>query len=78
MNRGFKENSRSGNMLICICNVVSTHINVKSMLQEGRGKKRDCKSHLPNVDSEITLEGNFHLPHYYSLFHGGGTFLKLP
>ena len=22
-----------------------------------------------NVDSEITLEGNFHLPHDYSLFH---------
>jgi hypothetical protein len=34
MNHGFKENSRSGNKLICICNVISTHKNVKTTLQE--------------------------------------------
>ncbi len=36
MNRGLKENSRSENlnMLICICNAVSTHKNVKTTVQE--------------------------------------------
>jgi hypothetical protein len=33
MNHGLKENSRSENMLICICSVVSTHRNVKTTLQ---------------------------------------------
>lgn len=56
INRGFKENSRSGNMLICIYNVVSTHKNVKTT------RKEETKFPFVDFSKRAALYGHIEFP----------------